>query len=284
MRLGEASGALLALPLVERAGLLHAQMATFAEAGVDESVSVVDEAARGRRALTIVPVGRRELPAGTERGAALWFPLVGGLVGVVAAAAYGLGESLLGSFYGAALALTVSAILTGALHHDGLADTADGLGVRGDLARRLAVMRDSGIGAFGALALIAFALLATAALARLSPPEATGALDRGHALGRWAALAQLTFVAPARADGLGAACRPTGSAFAIGSVVAVAITLVASGIGAGLSALAGAAVAAAAIALLARRLVGGRTGDTLGAAVLVTELVAYSVLAAYLVT
>ncbi len=66
--------------------------------------------------------------------------------------------------------------------------------------------------------------------------------------------------------------------------MAVAITLVAGGIGAGLSALAGAAIAAAATALLARRLVGGRTGDTLGAAVLVTEVVVYSVLAAYLVT
>jgi cobalamin synthase len=107
---------------------------------------------------------------------------------------------------------------------------------------------------------------------------------RPHALGRWAALAQLAFVAPARADGLGASFCADRLAFAVGSVVAVAIALVASGIGAGLCAVAGAVVAAAAIALLARRGTGGRTGDTLGAAVLVTELVAYSVLAAYLVT
>ncbi len=247
-------------------------------------MSVVDELRAATGLLTIVPVGRRELPDGSERGAVLWFPLVGGLVGVVAAVAYGFGESLLGSFYGAALALTVSAVLTGALHHDGLADTADGLGVRGDLARRLAAMCDSGIGAYGALALIAYALLATSALARLSPPDATSAIVCGHTLGRWATLAQLTFVGPARADGLGAAWSAELPSFAVGSVVAVAITLVAGGIGAGLSALAGAAIAAAATALLARRLVGGRTGDTLGAAVLVTEVVVYSVLAAYLVT
>jgi adenosylcobinamide-GDP ribazoletransferase len=214
----------------------------------------------------------------------LWFPLVGSLVGVLAAAAYGLGEALLGSLYGAAFALTVSAIVTGGLHHDGLADTADGLGVHGDLTRRLAAMRDSGIGAYGALALVAYALLATAALARLSPPDAAGALVCGHTLGRWAALAQLTFVAPAREDGLGAAFSATTPAFALGSAVAVAIALVAGGFLAGLSAVAGAAIAAAAMALLARRAVGGRTGDTLGAAVLVTELVVYSVLAAYLVT
>jgi adenosylcobinamide-GDP ribazoletransferase len=247
-------------------------------------MTVVDEARAAAGLLTILPVGRREIPDGSEAGAALWFPLVGGLVGVLAAAAYALGEALLGSFYGAAFALTVSAILTGGLHHDGLADTADGLGVRGDLTRRLAAMRDSGIGAYGALALVAYALLATAALARLSPPDAAGALVCGHALGRWAALAQLTFVAPAREKGLGAAFSAATPAFALGSVVAVAITLVAAGFLAGLTAIAGAAIAAAAMALLARRAVGGRTGDTLGAAVLVTELVVYSVLAAYLVT
>src|SRR5215218_807701 len=247
-------------------------------------MSVVDEARAAVGLLTIVPVGRRALRAGSDHGAALWLPVVGGLVGVVAAAAYAAGEALLGRTYGAALALTVSAILTGGLHHDGLADTADGLGVRGDRTRRLAVMRDSGIGAFGTLALVAFALLATAALARLSPPQAAGALVAGHALGRWAALAQLAFVAPARADGLGASFCADRLAVAVDSVAALAIALVASGIGAGLSAGAGAAVAAAAGILLARRAVGGRTGDTLGAAVLLTEVAVYSVLSACLVT
>ena len=247
-------------------------------------MSVVDEARAAVGLLTIVPVGRRKLRAGSEPGAALWFPLVGGLVGVVAAAAYGLGEALLGSLYGAALALTVSAILSGGLHHDGLADSADALGVRGDRARRLDVMRDPGIGAFGALALVAFALLATAAVARLSPPHAAGALIAGHALGRWAALAQLTLVVPARAEGLGAAFSAGRPALAIGTVVAAVVALAAAGLAAGLCALAGAAIAAAAMALVARRFAGGRTGDTLGAAVLVTELVVYSVLAAYLAT
>ncbi|HWC25564.1 MAG TPA: adenosylcobinamide-GDP ribazoletransferase [Solirubrobacteraceae bacterium] len=244
-------------------------------------MSVADEARAAVGLLTIVPVGRRALAAGSERGAAPWFALVGGLVGIVAAAGYALGEALLGGFYGAALALTVSAIVTGGLHHDGLADTADGLGVRGDPGRRLAVMRDPGIGAYGALALVAFALLASAALARLPPPDAAAALVCGHALGRWAALAQLASVAPARADGLGATFSADRTALAVGSIAALAIALVAAGVTAGLAAVAGAALAAAAIALLARRLAGGRTGDTLGAAVLVTEVVVYSVLAAY---
>jgi adenosylcobinamide-GDP ribazoletransferase len=247
-------------------------------------MTVLQEARAAITLLTILPAGRSAIPDDARAGAALWLPLVGGLVGVAAAAAYAIAETLLGSLYAAAFALTISAILSGALHHDGLADTADGLGVRGDVARRLDAMRDPGIGAFGALALIAFALLATAALARLDPPEAAGALVAGHALGRWAALAQLTFVQAAREDGLGASFAARPLAFAIGSAIALAIALVAAGILAGLVAVAGAAVAAAATSLLARGATGGRTGDTLGAGVLVTELTVYSVLAAYLVT
>ena len=244
-------------------------------------MSVLDEARAAVGLLTIVPVGTRPLPGDAQRGAALWLPLVGGLIGVVSAAAYALGETLIGGFYGAALALATAAIVTGGLHHDGLADTADGLGVRGDRTRRLAVMRDPGIGAYGALALVAYALLCTGALAQLTAPDAAAAIVCGHVLGRWAALAQLALVAPARADGLGAAFTATTPALAIGSVTAVAVTIVAAGVLAALAALAAAALAAAAAALAARRLVGGRTGDTLGAAVLVTEVVVLSVLAAY---
>jgi adenosylcobinamide-GDP ribazoletransferase len=244
-------------------------------------MSAVDEARAALGLLTIVPIGRRALPDDATRGAAVWFPLVGGLVGVVAAAAYALGETLLGGVYGAALALATAAILTGGLHHDGLADMADGLGVRGDAARRLAAMRDSAIGTYGTLALIAYALLSVAALSPLQAPDAASAIVCGHVLGRWAALVQLALVAPARPDGLGAAYGATRLALALGSAAAFAIAIVATGIVPGLAAIAGAAIAAAATAFAARRLVGGRTGDTLGAAVLVTEVVVVSVLAAY---
>jgi adenosylcobinamide-GDP ribazoletransferase len=240
-----------------------------------------DEARAAVGLLTIVPLASRPLPEDAQRGAALWLPLVGGLIGVVCAAAYALGETLLGGFYGAALALTTAAIITGALHHDGLADMADGLGVRGDRSRRLAVMRDSAIGTYGTLALVAYALLCTAALAQLSAPDAAAAIVCGHVLGRWAALAQLALVAPAREDGLGAVFSATTPALAIGSAMTIAITVVAAGLLAALAALAAAALAAAAAAFAARNLVGGRTGDTLGAAVLVTEVVVYSTLAAY---
>lgn len=245
-------------------------------------MSVLDEPRAALGLLTIVPVGRRSVPDEARRRAAPWLPLVGGLVGVVSAAAYAVGEALIGGFYGAALALMVAAIVTGALHHDGLADMADGLGVRGDRERRLAVMRDPGIGAYGALALAVYALLSAGALATLAAPDAAVAIICGHVLGRWAALAQLALVAPARADGLGAAFSASSLEFAIGSAIALAVTIAAAGVGAGIAALAAAALAAAGMGLAARHLVGGRTGDTLGAAVLVCEVVVLSVLAASL--
>ena len=242
-------------------------------------------AAQGGRAalglLTILPVGSAPVGPAALRAAPAWFPLVGGLVGALAAGIWALVEPALGSAYATALALTVSAIASGGLHHDGLADTADGLGARGDAARRLAAMRDPGIGAFGALSLIAWALLSLTALSRLDPADAVAALVCGHVLGRWSALPQLALLAPARADGLGASFSAGPVAITAGSACTCAIALAVSGIGAGGAALAGATVASAVVALVAKRSISGRTGDTLGASVLITELVVYSLLAAY---
>ncbi len=242
-------------------------------------MSALDEARAAVGLLTIVPVGRRPLPEAASAGAAPWLPLVGGLIGVVAATAYALGETLLGGFYGAALALAAAAILTGALHHDGLADMADGLGVRGDAARRLQVMRDSTIGTYGTLALVAYALLCRRAQP-LQAPDAVGAIVCGHVLGRWAALVQLALSRPRGPDGLGAAFGATHP----GSCSGRPRRSRSHRRGRRRRRprrRRGAAIAAAATTFAARRLVGGRTGDTLGAAVLVTEVVVVSLLAAY---
>lgn len=231
--------------------------------------------------LTIVPVHAGEVEPATLRRAAAWFALVGGLVGAVGAVAYALTQDALGREYAAALALLVSAVTAGALHHDGLADTADGLGPGSGRDARLAAMRDSGIGAYGALALIAFVVLSLAALARLQADEAVAALIAGGALGRWAVLPQMLWLAPARRDGLGTAFSAGPVEFAIGSVAALAIAVALCGVAAGLIAAAGAVVACGAVTWVAHAAFGGRTGDTLGAAVLVAEVVVYSVLSAY---
>lgn len=175
----------------------------------------------------------------------------------------------------------MSGIASGGLHHHGLADTADGLGARCSSERRLAAMRDPGIGAFGALALIAWALLSLTALSQLSSSEAVAALICGHVLGRWSALPQLALVAPARTGGLWASFGAGPVAIVVGSACACAIALAVCGLGAGAAALAGAAVATAVVAVVAKRCIAGRTGDTLGASVLTAELVVYSVLAGY---
>lgn len=231
--------------------------------------------------LTIVPVGAGPVEPSAMRAAPAWFPLIGGLIGTSAAAAWVLAEPRLGGAYASVFALTVSAALAGGLHHDGLADTADGLGARGGSERRLAAMRDPSVGAYGTLALIAYALLSLTALAQLSPSKAAAALVCGHALGRWSALPQLAWVAPARQDGLGATFGAGPFAIVAGSATACAVALLLAGPGAGAIALAGTVGATAVMALMAKRWIAGRTGDTLGASVLVTELIVYSALAAY---
>ena len=121
--------------------------------------------------LTIVPVRVRDPNASLARAAA-FFPLVGAAVGAAAGGIRVAFQPLLGTGPATVLALVVLVGLTGALHQDGLADTADGLGARGDRDRRLAAMRDSAIGAFGVLALIGWALLLATTLARFSATDA----------------------------------------------------------------------------------------------------------------
>jgi adenosylcobinamide-GDP ribazoletransferase len=228
--------------------------------------------------LTIVPVRPRGAP--DLGGAAGWFPLVGAAVGALAGGVRVGTEPLFGSTAATVLAIAALVLATGALHQDGLADTADGLGVRGDPERRLAVMRDSATGAFGVLALVGWALLLLAALAPLSGEEALLALVTAGALSRWAALLHAAAAPPARRDGLGAVFEVRRGALAIASaytpLVAGVAAAAGSGAAAGFAPGAAAAGAAAAIALLsawaARRAIGGRTGDTIGAAVAVVEV------------
>jgi adenosylcobinamide-GDP ribazoletransferase len=168
----------------------------------------------------------------------------------------------------------VLVVLTGALHQDGLADCADGLGARGGGAeRRLAVMRDSSIGTFGALAVGIWLLLVVSALAGLGRSDAFAALAVAATAGRWAAVLHAVGAAPARPNGLGAAFRVSAAAVAVATVVAAAVALGLAGVD-GLGALGVAALVAALVSAWSRRALGGRTGDTLGAAVALTEAAA----------
>ena len=219
--------------------------------------------------LTVIPV---RSGAGELRAAAVWFPFVGALVGGLAGATRFYAEGLFGSTVASVLALTVLVVVTGALHQDGLADCADGLGIRGDRERRLAVMRDPVIGVFGTLALLGWGLLLIAALAQLSDADALRALVAAAVVGRWAALLHAAATPPARRDGLGAAFGVTTASVIVASIAALAIVVLVDGPLRGLTGAAAGVLVALAISAWARRTLGGRTGDTLGATVAVTEV------------
>ncbi|HTU78448.1 MAG TPA: adenosylcobinamide-GDP ribazoletransferase [Solirubrobacteraceae bacterium] len=229
--------------------------------------------------LTIVPIPGAA--ATTELAAAAgWFPLVGAAVGAFAGGVRVGAQQLLGRTPATVLAMIALVVVTGALHQDGLADTADGLGARGGRGRRLQAMRDSATGVFGALALIGWALLLLSTLASLDASRALLALIVACALGRWAALAHAIATPAARAEGLGAALRVGRLAFAAGSGVSIALALALCGLAPGAAAIGAALLLAALSALFARQTLGGRTGDTLGATVALTEVLVCTTLLA----
>lgn len=209
-------------------------------------------------------------------GAALpWFPFVGAALG----AAIGiLGDALaarLGGSLAGAVGATADAVVTGGLHLDGLADAADGLFAPAvDPARRLAAMADPSVGAFGTVA-VALAIGLRAALLGRRPP--VGVVAGLWALGRTAMAVGCVQLPYARAGGLASAFRreaPPASALALsGGLLAAAISLLGRGGRAGLVGLGAGGVGALSTLALARRRLGGFTGDILGATGVLTETV-----------
>ncbi len=221
--------------------------------------------------LTVLPVRPRGDDPGL-RAAAAWFPVVGALVGALAGATRYAAEPLFGRTVASVLALAVLVGVTGALHQDGLADCADGLGVRGDRERRLAVMRDPATGVFGTLALLIWGLLLTTTLARLDDEDALRALVVAAVIARTAALVHAAATPPARTDGLGAGFIPGSRAIAVAAVATTTAAILVAGPASGLAALAAGAVVALAATAWARASLGGRTGDTLGATIAIAEV------------
>ena len=230
--------------------------------------------------LTRIPVQGwlgRGTPAPAADAAWAW-PVVGGLVGLAGGlAAWGAATLGLAPGLAAALGVAVPTILTGALHEDGLADCADGWGGR-DPARRLEIMRDSRVGSFGVVALV-LALLAKWSLvgaALATPAAAPWTLAAAAAAGR-AAMPALMRLPPARADGLSRGIgAPTARVAGLAAALA-ALALLPFG-PRGALALLLAALTAWGIAALARRRLGGQTGDVLGAAAVLCEIAALAAL------
>lgn len=215
-------------------------------------------------------------------------PVLGLAIGLAAgidlAIAHWLGAGpILAAFVGLLTALVIS----GALHEDGLADTADALGPAGaSVERRLEILRDSRIGAFGALALIFSVGLRVAALSQLAARDvgiALLSLVAAHVLSRAVIAWPMGALAPARSDGLGAATgqpatHDVGITLAIGGGIALLMLLGVSPMAAVLAPIAVFAIAWG-VVKLARECFGGYTGDVLGATQQLAEIAALAVVA-----
>jgi adenosylcobinamide-GDP ribazoletransferase len=174
-------------------------------------------------------------------------------------------------------------LVTGALHEDGLADFADGLG--GSTRKQsLAIMRDHRIGSYGVIALILPLAIRITAIAVIAETAAVAAaLIATGAVSRLAAVLVMATLPAARADGLSASVgRPSGALAAAALGVALAISWLLLPFGTALIAVITAAAAALAIGAIASARLGGQTGDVLGAVVVLAECLALTALAAVL--
>jgi adenosylcobinamide-GDP ribazoletransferase len=201
-------------------------------------------------------------------------PLIGLVIGALGALLYWGAASLgLDPAFCAIAALALMAGASGALHEDGLADFADALGGR-DPEARLAIMRDSRLGAFGALALIFSVGLRVTAIAEIADPGlVVFALLAAAAGSRGFMSLILLRLGPARADGLGAGLgEPSQETVATAFILALLAILIFLGPLAGLAALLIGVAATLGVAELARRRIGGYTGDIIGAAQQAAEI------------
>lgn len=224
----------------------------------------------------LTPIGRARVPTSTT---VRWFPVVGALVGFgVGVVWWGAGE-LWAPAVAAALAVVADLLLTGMLHVDGLADSADGLLPHLEPERRLAVMAEPTIGAFGVTVVFATLLLRWSAFASM---DADVWLVAGlWCLSRSIMAGVLADMPYARGEGLATIFQgPDGRLAALAGTV-VAAGLLGLGIGApGAAVLVAALLAGALVVALASHRIGGFTGDVLGAAGVVAETVGLLVAAA----
>ncbi|MGH6796309.1 MAG: adenosylcobinamide-GDP ribazoletransferase [Methylocella sp.] len=216
-------------------------------------------------------------------------PVAGGLVGafaalvMAAASRFGFPPPL-----AAPLAICALVLLGGAMHEDGLADCADGFLGGTTRKRKLEIMQDSRIGTFGAAALVLSLYLRVASLALIADESqglAGAVLIGAAALSRTASLMPLALLPPTRENGAGfAAGKPERAALKTAACLAVVFALAPVVAGASLTRLlagiATATGAAYAIVLLARKQIGGQTGDVAGAAQQLSEIAYYLAFAA----
>lgn len=223
--------------------------------------------------LTAVPIGRKEVEGLTLGRSVGWFPAVGALIGSMVGGVVWLTGEVFTGLVPATTGVVFGLLVTRGLHEDGLADTADGFGGGWTVDRRLAIMKDSRLGTYGTLALIVSVLMRVGLIAAIPRDDMVLVLIATHALARAGSVLMMLVLHPASQEGLGASYLEASSrpVLVAGVLSAVAIAGLCLGWG---SVVAVAAVAGAVVAvgLLAKRKVGGFTGDVLGATEQVGEI------------
>ncbi|GAB3859567.1 adenosylcobinamide-GDP ribazoletransferase [Dactylosporangium cerinum] len=234
---------------------------------------------------TVAPLGVSRVDRQTARAAMAWAPVVGLLLGgVLAVAALGLRGAGGSPLMTAAATVALFALCTRALHLDGLADTADGLGSYQGADKALEIMKKSDIGPFGVVAIAAVLLLDTSALTSIFSrpwPSALALVAAGAAAGRLGATVACRAGLPAaRPEGLGALVAETLPRTVVTGItlLVAAAAVLADPVRGPLAVLLAAGVAWT-LTRHARRRLGGVTGDVIGAAVELATMTAWLVLA-----
>jgi adenosylcobinamide-GDP ribazoletransferase len=212
------------------------------------------------------------------------FPVAGALIGAaIGVFCLVLRLANVPELAAAALALGAGAILTGALHEDGLADIGDGFGGGRDAAQKLEIMRDSRLGTYGALLLLVSFAAKFSALAAIPDRYIVESLIAAHALARGVLPAMSMSLPFAREDGLARSTgQPDFATAATSIVIALIIALLSLSWANGFWAAILAGLSAVGMAWLAKRLIGGQTGDVLGATEQICETAILVLLAAKL--
>lgn len=208
-----------------------------------------------------------------------WFPLVGAMIGALVGGVWWLSEQAFPPLVAALLVVIADLAVTGMLHFDGLADSADGLLPHATTTERLRIMHASDVGAFGVVAVAAVLLMRVTALS--VQPASIALLAALWCASRTVVAAMPRFVPYARDEGLVSSMlrSPASPWLLIALVPAGVVAALATGVR-GAVAVAATIAGATGVGGLAKRRIGGFTGDVLGAAIVVGETVGLVVAAA----
>ncbi len=222
--------------------------------------------------MTTLPLpASKDWQTGDSGRASVWYPFVGLIIGGITWLTWMGTTRIFSPLVAGILTLTLWVTLTGGLHLDGLADCCDGLLASTTVERRLEIMKDPRLGAFGGIGLILVLLLKAAVLSSLTPQSAFGIL-LAASLARWCIL-PAGLLPLARPSGMGADFKAgfRNWFIAAGAIIPLAISII---LGTrGLISLAAGLISAALVLRLAKSRINGVTGDVFGMTVEVVEVI-----------